>query len=173
MKPRIDVKKFVGGRDSFALWLATGFGSGFSPVAPGTFGSLVGAGLAWILMDYTLELRALMWSAIFFIGTWAAGRMSKILSVADHGGIVIDEIIGMGILSFLVGKSPLQFVLIFVLFRFFDIAKLPPVRQFDTWSKTQIDRSTFRVGFGVVFDDVLAALQAGLVILGINYTWGL
>jgi phosphatidylglycerophosphatase A len=133
--------------------LAFGFGSGLLPKAPGTFGSLVGVALYLLLQDlpFTAYLGVILVG--FLAGIRICGRTSSDLGVHDHGGIVWDEIIGY-LLAMALAPDGWVWVLIgFLLFRFFDILKPWPIRWFD---------QRVAGGFGIMFDDLLAGLYAGL-----------
>jgi phosphatidylglycerophosphatase A len=129
--------------------LALGFGSGLPWVAPGTFGTLFG----WVsfiainpyLNDQTWAMTLLLG---FFIGCWACQICGKNLGVSDHGSIVWDEIIAIWLVLWMVPKTVPDQVAAFLLFRLIDITKPQPIRYFDAKWKT---------GFGVMFDDLLAA----------------
>ena len=92
--------------------------------------------------------------AAFAIGVWASAVTSRDLGVSDHGGIVIDEIAAFLLVLFFVGAEPIRVGVAFLLFRFFDIVKLPPARE--------IDRN-WHGGLGVMLDDVVAAGYALVV----------
>jgi len=144
-----------------AGWIATGFGSGLSPVAPGTAGSLA-AILPW------LALRELHWSlylgvvfATFALGVWACGWVVRELRIDDPGFVVWDEFVGLWIALLpllFVGVQLWQVVAGFVLFRVFDIAK--------PWPVSRADRHVGG-GLGVMLDDAFAGLYAaiGLTVL--------
>jgi phosphatidylglycerophosphatase A len=129
--------------------VALGFGSGLSPVAPGTVGTL------WAWLTYVVVGRWLDpagWAVVIGVaavaGVWACGKTARDLGVADHGAIVWDEIVAFWlVLLFVPAGFAAQFAA-FVAFRFFDIVKPPPIRHFDAKLKS---------GFGVMFDDLLAA----------------
>lgn len=129
--------------------LAFGFGSGLARRAPGTFGTLVAFPLYWYfapqLSDY---LFILMLIVAFAIGVWVCGVTGKALGEADYGGIVWDEIVSFMLVLFFTPPGWYWSLLAFVLFRFFDIVKPPPIRYFD---------SNWHGGLGVMFDDLLAA----------------
>jgi phosphatidylglycerophosphatase A len=138
-----------------AHFIALGFGSGLAPFAPGTFGTLVAIPLALLLRAYADDAVFIAVIAVAFVaGAWASQITGGDLDTADHGSIVIDEIAAFLLVLFLVGVEPLRMAVAFVLFRFFDIAKPPPIRAFD---------QAFKNGVGVMGDDVLAALYALLV----------
>ena len=129
--------------------LAFGFGSGLAGKAPGTFGTLVAFPMYWYLsprLSDAMFLLVLIWA--FAIGVWICDITGKALGVADHGGIVWDEIVAFVLVLFFTPHGWEWSLLAFALFRFFDIAKPPPIRYFD---------SNWHGGLGVMFDDLLAA----------------
>lgn len=142
-----------------AHFIALGFGSGLAPKAPGTFGTLAALPLYWLLLQAGLGLPALLAviAAGFVLGIWACAVTGSSLGVSDHGGIVWDEIIAMWLVLAFTPADWLWWLAAFGLFRFFDILKPWPIRFFDTRLKS---------GFGVMFDDLLAALYALLLIKG-------
>jgi phosphatidylglycerophosphatase A len=132
-----------------AHFLALGFGTGLSPVAPGTFGTLVAIPIAMGLHAITGDAGFLAANAILFAaGVWASAVTARNLGVPDHGGIVVDEVAAFLLVLFFVGLEPMRVVVAFLLFRLFDIVKLPPARE--------IDRH-WHGGLGVMLDDVVAA----------------
>jgi phosphatidylglycerophosphatase A len=132
-----------------AHFLALGFGSGLAPFAPGTFGTLVAIPIAWELRAVTGDAGfALAIAALFAMGVWASAVTARDLGVADHGAIVVDEVAAFLLVLFFVGLEPVRVAVAFLLFRFFDIVKLPPARE--------IDRH-WHGGLGVMLDDVVAA----------------
>lgn len=135
--------------------IALGFGSGLSPVAPGTVGTLW-AWCVFVLLEGWLSAGewALVIGAGFALGVWACGRAARDVGVADHSAIVWDEVIAFWLVLLIVPASLLSQLLAFALFRFFDIAKPPPIRQAD---------ARVRGGFGIMLDDVLAAFFTLLV----------
>jgi len=135
--------------------LAFGFGTGLSPVAPGTVGSLVGVLLAWLTLDLGLPLQLGVAAAISLSGVWICGESARRIGVHDHGGIVWDEIAGMYITLLAAPPTVAGWTLAFVLFRAFDIAKPWPIRDLD---------HRIHGGLGIMLDDLVAALYA-LVLL--------
>ena len=133
--------------------LATFFGCGYSPIAPGTAGSL-----AAILIALALHNRAtlLLLSVLLLVpAIWSAGKVAQHESRKDPQIVVIDEVLGQWIT--LAGTATLNwksFLAAFLLFRLFDIWKPPPVRQLEALSG----------GFGIVADDVMAGLYGALAI---------
>src|SRR5215472_13988139 len=139
-----------------AHFLALGFGAGLSPIAPGTVGTLLAVPIAYLLRTYAGDLVYLVFVAVAFAaGIWAAHRTGRDLGVADHPSIVWDETVAFLLVLFFVGPSPLRQAIAFLLFRFFDIVKLPPA--------STIDRH-WHHGIGVMADDMVAALYALLII---------
>lgn len=143
-----------------AHFLALGFGSGLSPKAPGTVGTLVAFPLYWLLSDHPFYW---VWIAVFLaVGTWACEVTGRNLGVHDHGGMVWDEVAAfLMVLPFapvVVLGGPLAFGLAFVLFRLFDIWKPFPIG----WLDARVPG-----GFGVMLDDVLAAGYAIVCLLGV------
>ncbi len=140
-----------------AHFIALGLGTGLAPRAPGTFGTLLGFPLAWAL--YVLGSPAAYLAAVLLLlaaGTWASAVTSRHLGVDDHGAIVIDEVAAFVLLLYFVPHALVPQLVAFVLFRVFDIAKPPPIRQADRAVKG---------GIGVMLDDLLAAGYALLVLL--------
>ena len=135
--------------------VALGLGTGLSPWAPGTFGTLLAIPLAFVLWTWANDLAFL---AVVFVlllgGAWAAQRTGRALGAPDHGGIVIDEVAAFLLVLFFTGSQPHRIALAFVLFRLFDIVKPPPIRQIDARMKS---------GIGVMVDDLVAAGFALLV----------
>ena len=143
-----------------AIVIASWFGSGFAPKAPGTMGSLAALPLIWPLLYFSpLWLVVVVTMFLFVSGTWAAGVAGRAWGKVDHGSIVIDEVVGMilavSIPFYLLGQwvdLPMVAAVSFVTFRCFDIAKPWPVSIIDRRMKT---------GMGVMLDDVAAGLYAG------------
>lgn len=139
-----------------AGWLACGFGSGLTPVAQGTFGSLASI-LPWLLLrQWSLPINLLIIVVGFAIGVWACDVAGRALDVDDHRSLVWDEFIGQWIALLPALIAPWWAVAAgFVLFRLFDVWKPWPIRWFDSHVKG---------GMGVMIDDVLAGLMAALVL---------
>lgn len=131
-----------------AHFLALGFGAGLAPVAPGTFGTLVAIPIAMLLARAGDAAYAVATLLLFAAGVWASAVTGRDLGVPDHGGIVVDEVVAFLAVLFFTGLDPWHVAVAFLLFRFFDIVKLPPARQ--------IDRH-WHGGLGVMLDDVAAA----------------
>jgi phosphatidylglycerophosphatase A len=139
-----------------AGWLACGFGSGLTPVAQGTFGSLASI-VPWLLLRHLPMAAYMLVLAVgFVIGVKACDIAGRKLGVDDHRSLVWDEFIGQWITLLPALLSPWwSIVLGFALFRLFDVWKPWPVRWFDSHVKG---------GMGVMVDDVVAGIMAALVL---------
>jgi phosphatidylglycerophosphatase A len=140
---------------SVSGFLAFGFGSGLSPFAPGTMGTLVAIPFIFPLRALGEPVFLLALILLFVFGVWVCGRVSQKLGVHDHGGIVWDEMLGYWLSAAFI---PLQWpwlLAAFVLFRIFDILKPWPIRQLD---------QKVSGGFGIMIDDVVAALFVVLIL---------
>jgi phosphatidylglycerophosphatase A len=141
--------------------LALGFGSGLSPVAPGTAGTLF-AWLIWteLLPDMSEAMRAVLLLAALLLAWWSATVTARHLAQADPSAIVCDEIVAFWLVLWLV--APAGFwgqAVAFLLFRFFDAVKPGPVAWADQRFKLRRGKSVgWAQGFGILFDDVVAAL---------------
>lgn len=142
--------------------VALGFGSGLSPKAPGTIGSLW-AWLAWLVLSplFTPAGQGLLIAAALLLGWWACKRTAEHLDLADPGCVVWDEIIAMWLIFWLIMPSGIWGQLAaFVLFRFFDALKPGPVGWADQFFKGW----GWRGAWGILFDDLVAAFCTLLVI---------
>jgi len=133
------------------MWLATGFGAGLSPFAPGTAGTVVGVLFYIAMAGLPLLLYLSLVLMLAVIGIWVCDRAGRALGMTDHPGIVWDEIVGLLITMAATPPSWQGAATGFALFRLFDILK--------PWPVAGIDR---RVGggLGVMLDDVMAGLYA-------------
>jgi phosphatidylglycerophosphatase A len=156
-----------------ARLVALGFGSGLAPKAPGTFGTLA-AWAAFVLLDPWLGIRgpigAAGWAIVIALGLMlgiaACTRCARDLGVADPSSIVWDEVIAFWIVLWLLMPAGFAGQLAaFALFRFFDAAKPGPVAWADRLFKVERGAPIgWRQGFGIVFDDLVAALCTLLVL---------
>ena len=136
--------------------VAFGFGAGLAPFAPGTAGTLAAWALGWGLTAH-LPPQALLAvaGALFLAGVWACGVTGRHLGVADHGAMVWDEIVAFLAVLAIVPRELAWQAAAFVVFRLFDIFKPPPIRHFE---------KRYSGGFGVMFDDLIAAGYTLLVL---------
>lgn len=154
--------------------IALGFGSGLSPVAPGTVGTLW-AWLAFLLLQPQLSTpgMAALLAASFVVGWWACTVTARALSLADPGAIVWDEVLAFWLVLWLVMPAGLLAQAVaFALFRYFDAAKPGPVAWADSLFKSRRGQPIgWAQGFGILFDDLVAALCTLLVIAGWRWIW--
>ncbi|MCL2296742.1 MAG: phosphatidylglycerophosphatase A [Proteobacteria bacterium] len=146
-----------------AHFIALGFGSGLLPRMPGTWGTLPAIPIALALHALHNDVLYLAVTLLLIVvGIWAAHITGQRLNEPDHSGIVIDEIAAFVLMLYFVDGSWQHILLAFVLFRFFDILKPPPIRYFDTRIKN---------GVGVMLDDLLAAAYALLTMVALLRAW--
>lgn len=142
-----------------AHWIALGFGAGLAPRAPGTVGTL------WAWAAFLLTERwfgAQPWGWLLLVGTalgiWACTRCAQHLGVADPGAIVWDEALAFWLILWLATPASLwQQLLLFGLFRYFDAAKPGPVGWADRLHKSRQGEIGWSQGWGILFDDFVAA----------------
>jgi len=150
-------------RSSVAWAIATWFGCGLSPVAPGTVGTAAALGIAILIEHYAgwpPAAFAALALAISAPGIWAAGETARQSKIHDPGFVVVDEVVGQWLA--LAGARALNwktYLAAFLLFRLFDIWKPPPVRQLEALPG----------GVGIVADDLMAGLYAALVVFLAGY----
>jgi len=150
-----------GALSTVALALATGLGSGYSPVVPGTAGSLVG--LLLFLPVHALPPAALLCAvaALSVVGVVSAGHVSRLVGLEDPGIVVIDEVAGMWVSLLFLPLTPVTAALAFVIFRVFDVVKPFPARRLEDLPG----------GLGIMCDDLMAGAYANLVLRGILVVW--
>ncbi|NVN98532.1 MAG: phosphatidylglycerophosphatase A [Geobacteraceae bacterium] len=136
--------------------LATWGGSGYSPFASGTVGTLAAIPFYIWLARLSLPMYLLTLVAFFFLACWVSGEAEVLFNEKDSGKIVIDEVVGYLVTMIAIPYDWRYMVAGFFLFRLFDIVKPPPARWFDQKVKN---------GYGVVLDDVAAGLYAWLCLL--------
>ena len=143
--------------DFVALAIAT-CGVGYLPLAPGTFGSLVGVGLFLLLarVNPLVIIGAIL--AVTFAGIWAGSRVERVSGRKDPGKVVVDEVAGQMIalfpLTLFARWSTAAVILSFILFRFFDIVKPYPANRLQ-----DLDG-----GMGIMFDDLVAGVYGAVVV---------
>ena len=145
-----------------SLFLATGFGIGLIPVAPGTFGSILGIVLFLVLTHLNLPIfwLSLLILILYFFSYLAVQSTLNAVKRSDPGEIVIDEVLGMMLVMMTIPLDPKWIFLAFILFRIFDI--------FMPWPINQVD-SKLKNALGVMLDDFIAALYAGVIVLVIRF----
>lgn len=142
--------------------LALGFGTGLAPKAPGTVGSLWGWA-SWLLIQqhFSFATQAALIVAALLVGWWACTVTARHMGVSDPGAIVWDEIVAIWLIFFTI--MPTSFagqLTAFILFRFFDAVKPGPV----AWADQLFKGYGWRGGFGIIWDDVVAAFCTLLTI---------
>jgi phosphatidylglycerophosphatase A len=146
-------------------WIATGFGAGYLPIAPGTWGSAQACVVVLLIHILVPQLEmTLLW--VFFIvstvlGIWAANSVSRREGLKDPSKVVVDEIAGQFLALLFVPVSLVSIIIGFFAFRLLDIVKPFPARQSEQLPG----------GWGIVFDDLFAGAYAGLFLLGLGYFW--
>ena len=144
-------------KQRLALILATGFGSGYSPFAPGTAGSAVGLLFVWGMSTLGLTGQLVAVLVVSVVSMIAADIVATSMGLKDPGLIVADEVAGMMVTMIAIPLSLKSVLLGFILFRVMDVVKPPPARQFEH----------FKGGIGIVADDLMAGVYAQLVLRGL------
>ncbi|AJQ96802.1 phosphatidylglycerophosphatase A family protein [Gynuella sunshinyii] len=141
--------------------LAFGLGSGLARKAPGTFGTLAAMPFLWLFEPIRQDIWFLaVLLPAFLAGIYLCGATAKKLQVHDHPGIVWDEFVGLWFTFWFIPLTPINIVAGFLLFRLFDIVKPWPIGWLDKRVKG---------GFGIMIDDLLAAVYALILMQGINW----
>ena len=140
------------------LWIATVLGIGYLPIAPGTWASLAVVtlvGFLTLLVNDTSTFLLLGFFGVTFLGTWAANSVVSDLGDSDPSQVVIDEVAGQLLTLLFVPLTFWTLCVGFVLFRVFDVTKIPPVRQAEKLAG----------GYGIMMDDVVAGIYSGIVLV--------
>jgi phosphatidylglycerophosphatase A len=140
--------------DRAATVVATAFGAGFSPFAPGTAGSLVGLALYWPLQMAAVPVQVAVTILTFFAGVAASSRLALRLGRKDPGAAVVDEVVGMWLSLLFLPFTPMTAAAGFFLFRVLDVFKPYPARQLEGLPG----------GWGIMTDDVMAGIYANLLL---------
>jgi len=149
------------GLGSPGVLLATWFGTGYLPKAPGTWGSLAALPCGWLIAATWGPVGMIIGSLLVFsIGVWAANVYMAKSGISDPGPVVIDEVAGQWLTLALVPPDFGLYLIGFALFRIADI--------FKPWPAGWADR-TVKGGFGVMLDDVLAALYSGAIVTALHF----
>ncbi|MGE5193048.1 MAG: phosphatidylglycerophosphatase A [Deltaproteobacteria bacterium] len=143
--------------------MATGFGLGYAPFAPGTFGSLAGLLLAWGLHFLPLWEQILAALLCFLIGIPICAAGARLLGAKDPGAVVFDEIAAFPVLFLGTGVNLVSAAVGFVLFRVLDVAKPWPARRLERLPG----------GLGIMADDFAAALYTAAALWLVHITYGL
>ena len=154
--------KFKRNRAPTSVWrnpvhfLAFGLGTGASPYAPGTVGTLLGIPLVYVLAGSPLWLYLLVTVVVVVAGIWISDKTSKDIGVHDHSGIVIDEVAGYLVTMIAIPVNPWTLVSGFLVFRVFDILK--------PWPIGTVDRR-LKGGPGIMVDDLLAGFYSWILMV--------
>lgn len=141
-------------------FIAFGFGSGLSPIVPGTCGTIAAIPVYWLLSTCTWPIYAILTCCAFGLGVFVSNVVTKDLGEHDYKGIVWDEVVGYLITMFMVPKGIFWVIAGFFLFRLFDIWKPGPIAWID---------KRVQGGLGIMLDDVLAAIPAWAILQAIAY----
>lgn len=144
--------------DPLVWLLATGLGLGKIPKAPGTFGSVLGLPVASGVQQLPPAWQYVAAAIVFLVGIPICHRGAQLLHAKDPGGVVFDEIAAFPVIFLFAPLTPLTAVVGFVLFRFFDVTKLPPAG----WAER------FPGGLGIMADDLVAGIYSGAVLWGLS-----
>jgi phosphatidylglycerophosphatase A len=147
-------------RNRLALTVATWFGAGYSPFAPGTAGSLAAIAIAYLLRHQVQPWHFAVFAAILAVpAVWAASVTAEIVGKKDPSIVVVDEVIGQWIAIAAAGAIDWKSCLVaFALFRLFDIWKPAPVRQLEALPG----------GIGINADDAMAGIYAAVIVYGLG-----
>lgn len=138
-----------------AHFVALGFGAGLARFAPGTLGTLAAWPVGWALAGGNAALMLGVVAVLFVLGVWACTLTGAHLGIHDHSSMVWDEFVAFLLVLAVVPRDLAWQLAAFVAFRFFDIVKPPPIR----WLERRCEG-----GFGVMFDDIVAAAYALLAL---------
>jgi phosphatidylglycerophosphatase A len=140
--------------DKIAIFIATGFYSGYFPLAPGTMGTIVAIPFYFIISLFnSIIYYSIIILVLFIIGTIASSKAIKIYRQEDPSPVVLDEIVGFLVALFLIEITWWRLLAAFFIFRFFDITKPFPVGAVERIGK----------GFGIMADDLIAGIYTNLI----------
>jgi phosphatidylglycerophosphatase A len=145
-----------------AALVATALGAGYSPVAPGTAGSLVGLALFWPLHALGLPATLVALIVLFLLGVRCSALLAARVGRKDPGLVVVDEVVGMWTTLLLLPFTPAVAALGFVAFRVMDVFKPYPARQLEALPG----------GWGIMSDDLMAGVYANLLLHLLLRAWG-
>lgn len=141
-------------KDAIIKILATGAGAGYSPVMPGTVGTLWGMAAWYFASGLSPWGQAAVTGAVILVSIYVSEEAVRLLKKDDPSEVVIDEVAGLLVAALLIPFTPKTAIIVFILFRIFDIVKPYPV--------SAADRSV-KGGLGVVLDDVIAGIYANIL----------
>jgi phosphatidylglycerophosphatase A len=144
-----------------AALVATGLGVGYSPVAPGTAGSLIGLVLFWPLSALGLPAQLAALTLLFFTGVRSSTAVAVQVGRKDPGLVVVDEVAGMWTALLVLPFTPAVAGLAFVAFRAMDVLKPYPARELEALPR----------GWGIMCDDLMAGVYANLLVRVVLRAW--
>ena len=136
-----------------AVWLATSAGAGYSPIAPGTAGSLVGLLIYLSTQHWPAPGQLTLAAVVTLVGTWAATRAARYFGSDDPSHVVIDEVAGQLVTLVYTGVGVRGALVGFLVFRALDVIKPWPAGRFER----------LHGGVGIMADDIMAALYGNLI----------
>jgi phosphatidylglycerophosphatase A len=145
-----------------AALVATALGAGYSPIAPGTAGSLVGLALFWPASGLAWPFQLAALAAVFLLGVRCSTAVAAQVGRKDPGLVVVDEVAGMWTTLLWVPFNPATVALAFVAFRAMDVLKPWPARQLEALPG----------GWGIMSDDLMAGVYANLLVQALLRAWG-
>ena len=143
------------------LLIATGFGTGYSPLASGTVGSLLAMAVYWFLFPENNLIVLAIAATTLIISVISSGKAEKIFNSHDDGRIVIDEFAGYYVSILFLPKTLFFALSAFFLFRLFDVVKPWFIKRTQRWPG----------GWGVTFDDIFAGLFANIILQAVLYAF--
>ena len=151
-------------KGKIVLFFATGAYVGNVPFAPGTFGSLLGLVVCFLLTTVPISVATIIVVALILFSVWVSEHAEKMMGEKDPGSVVIDEVAGMVVTMIGIPFGVVTAITGFVLFRLLDIVKPPPVRFF---------QDDLAGGAGIVMDDVAAGIIANILLRVVCLVWGI
>lgn len=150
--------KFSNGARKLSKLIATVFFVGYIPLAPGTAASLAGLGLYLLIRNNSI-LYIFVTVSVLILGFWSSSLCEKDFRKKDPHQIVIDEFSCMLLVYAFIPFSPALLSIGFILFRFFDIFKIPPIKKLEKLPR----------GYGIMFDDIAAAVLTNLILQALRF----
>lgn len=145
-------------KQKMVLGFASGFGTGYLPYVPGTWGSLVGLAFAFLTASWSREMFFIFWLMGIPVAAWICDQAAQTSQQSDPGWIVWDEVWGMmAVYLWVPAHAPSGFLVGFVVFRILDILKPGPIR----WAEEKIPG-----GWGILMDDIVAGLIGAVIFKG-------
>ncbi len=135
---------------------------GYFPISPGTFASFITCAALFFMPEISISSGSFLLTLMFILGVFTSGKFAKKSHIDDPSCVVIDEVCGMFLVLFFAPKTIYSYILAFALFRFFDITKIPFIGKVE---------KKFNSGFGIMFDDILAAIFSIIIILSIKFLY--